>query len=124
MNFKNQTFRQSVYNALRGIKQSIGTERNLKLQLMIAALLIILGFFLKFSPMDWAIITLTSVGVLSVEMINTAIENTVDMFCQGEYHPLAKNAKDVAAGAVLMVSIGAMIIGCIIILPKIVHLIK
>ncbi len=124
MNFKNQSFSQSMSNALRGIRVSIGSERNIKMQLMIMLLLMILGFILKFSIMDWSIIILTSVVVLAVEMINTAIEFTIDMVCQGKYHPLAKDAKDIAAGAVLMISIGAVIIGAIIILPKIINLIK
>lgn len=124
MNFKNQTFLQSISNALRGIRVSIGSERNIKMQLCIMILLIILGLLLKFSAMDWVIIILTSVIVLAVEMINTAIEFTVDMVCKSEYNALAKNAKDIAAGAVLMISMGAVIIGSIIILPKIINLIK
>ena len=124
MNFKNQSFAQSVSNALRGIRVSIGSERNIKMQLSIMVLLIILGFLLKFSTTDWLVIILTSVVDLAVEMINTAIEFTVDMVCQGKYHPLAKDAKDIAAGAVLMISMGAVIIGSIIILPKIINLIK
>ena len=124
MNFKNQSFTQSVCNALSGIRVSIGSERNIKMQLSIMTLLVILGFILKFSPTDWIIIILTSVVVLAVEMINTAIEFTVDMVCQGEYHDLAKKAKDIAAGAVLMISMGSVVIGAIIILPKIINLIK
>lgn len=124
MNFKNQSFVRSVYNALRGIKLSIGSERNIKMQLTIMVLLIILGFLLKFSSMDWVVIILTSSIVLAMEMVNTAIENTVDMFCHGEFHPLAKDAKDIAAGAVLMTSLGSVVVGLIIILPKIINLIK
>ena len=124
MKFKNQSFYQSLCNALRGIKTSIGSERNLKMQLVILVLVLVLGWLLKFSSVDWMIIILTSVGVLAVEMINTAIEMTVDMFCQDEFHPLAKKAKDIAAGAVLVSSIGSLIIGSIIIIPKMINLIK
>lgn len=124
MKFKNQSFYQSVCNALRGIKTSVGSERNLKMQLVILILVVILGWLLRFSNMDWIIIILTSVGVLAVEMMNTAIETIVDMFCQNEYHPLAKKAKDIAAGAVLVVSIGSIVIGMIIIIPKMINLIK
>lgn len=124
MKFKNQSFYQSVKNACRGIKTSIVSERNLKMQLMILLLVLILGCLLKFSALDWIIIILTSVGVLAVEMINTAIEMTIDMFCHNEFNPLAKKAKDTAAGAVLIVSIGAMIIGFMIIIPKIIHMIR
>lgn len=124
MNFKNQSFPQSVKNALRGINISLGTERNIKMQLTMMVLLFILGFILRFSNTEWVVIILTSTTVLSVEMINTAIENTVDMICNGEFNPLAKNAKDIAAGAVLMVSLGSIVIGSIIILPKIINLLK
>ena len=124
MNFKNQSFAESVSHALRGIRISIGSERNIKMQLSIMVLLIILGFLLGFSNIEWIVIILTSVVVLSVEMVNTAIENTVDMVCENKYHPLAKNAKDIAAGAVLMISLGSVIIGSIIILPKLINLIK
>lgn len=124
MKFKNQSFSESISHALRGIRISIGAERNLKMQLSIMVLLIILGFILEFTNIEWAIIILTSVVVLAVEMVNTAIENTVDMFCKDEYHPLAKNAKDIAAGAVLMISIGSVVIGSLIIFPKIINLIK
>lgn len=124
MNFKNQSFLKSVENALKGIKLSIESERNIKMQLTIMVLLIILGFLLKFSSFDWLIIILTSVAVLSVEMMNTAIEYTIDIVCQGEFNPLAKKAKDIAAGAVLVISIGSAFIGAIIIIPKIINLIK
>lgn len=124
MNFKNQSFAQSISHALRGIRLSIGSERNIKAQLSIMLLLIVLGFLLKFSHTEWVIIILTCVTVLAVEMVNTAIEITVDMVCQGKYHPLAKNTKDIAAGAVLMISFGSVVIGSIIVLPKIINLIK
>ena len=105
MNFKNQSFSKSLSNALRGIRISIRSERNLKIQVTIMILLMALGFILKFSPMEWGIIALTSAIVISTEMINTAIEITVDMVCQENFNTFAKNAKDVAAGAVLIVSI-------------------
>ena len=123
MKYKNQSFNQSIKNAFRGIKISIASERNLKMQLTILILVLILGWLLKFSPLDWIIIVLTSVGVLAVEMMNTAIEMTVDMFCHNEFNLLAKKAKDIAAGAVLIVSIGAIIIGFIVIIPKIINII-
>ena len=124
MKFKNQSFYKSVCNALRGIKTSVSSERNLKIQLIMLVLVVLLGWLLKFSNLDWIIIILTSVGVLAVEMVNTSIEMTVDMFCQNEFHPLAKKAKDIAAGAVLVIAIGSMVIGSIIIIPKIINLIK
>lgn len=124
MNFKNQSFLSSLSNALRGIRISIGSERNLKMQLSIMVLLIILGIILEFSLTEWVIIVLTSVVVLATEMINTAIEITIDMVFSEEFNTYAKDAKDVAAGAVLIASIGSVIVGAIIILPKIMNLIK
>lgn len=124
MKFKNQSFYQSIKNALRGIKISTISERNLKMQLIILVLVLILGWLLKFSALDWVIVVLISVIVLAVEIINTAIEMTVDIVCKNEFNPLAKKAKDIAAGAVLVVSIGAIIIGSIVIIPKIMSIIR
>lgn len=58
--------------------------------------------------------------VIITEMINTAIEKTIDMITE-DYHPLAKTAKNVAAGAVLIASINAIIVACFILLPKLIH---
>lgn len=124
MNFKNQTFSKSVSNAFKGIRIALISERNIKIQLTMLILVAVLGWILKFSSIEWAIIILTSIGVLVAELINTSIEMTIDMFCHNEFNLLAKKAKDIAAGAVLLTSIGALIIGSVVIIPKIIAIIK
>ncbi len=124
MNFKNQSFARSIWNALKGLKWAMKTERNLKIQLGMLGLITILGWFLKFSSVDWVMIILASALVIITEMINTAIEITVDMFCHNEFNILAKKAKDIAAGAVLIGSITSVIIGAIVIIPKLINMIR
>jgi diacylglycerol kinase (ATP) len=84
-----------------------------------AVLVVIGGFVLHISQIEWFICLILFGLVMSLEMVNTAIEATVDLVTQ-ERKPLAKKAKDVAAGAVLISAIMAAIIGCIIFIPKLI----
>lgn len=74
----------------------------------------ILGCLVGLSGIEWAIISLTVFLVLVAELFNTAMEKVVDLIVEGRYHSLAKIAKDVAAGAVLLAAVNAIITGCII----------
>ena len=85
-------------------------------------LVIIMGFIFKISKIEWIICILLFVVVISEELINTTLEALVDLVMP-EINPKAKFIKDVAASAVLVSAIGAIIIGLIIFLPKIVELI-
>ena len=80
-----------------------------------------MSFILKVSIIEWGILVLVISMVLALEMINTAIERCVDLVTK-EYKELAKNAKDIAAGAVLVMSMFSVVIGIIIFLPKIMNL--
>ncbi|MBB6445988.1 undecaprenol kinase [Bacillus benzoevorans] len=84
-----------------------------------AGLVILFGLYFQLSASEWIFILLAIGGMFSLELVNTAIERTVDLVTE-EFHPLAKQAKDIAAGAVLVYAILSVIIGCIIFLPKIV----
>lgn len=81
----------------------------------------ILSFFLSLSLQEWLWILLVSFLVLVMEIWNTVIENTVDLITP-DYHPLAKKVKDMAAAAVLFTSIFSVLVGAIILVPKILHL--
>ena len=81
-------------------------------------LVIILGIVLKISRIEWIICIILFGFVISLELVNTAIETTVDLITQ-EKNPKAKIAKDVSAGAVLIDAITSAIIGLIIFVPKI-----
>lgn len=104
--------------AFEGIFSGLKTERNLKIHFSIMILVIILGIILKISKVEWMICIILFGLVISLELVNTAIENTVDLITE-EKNPKAKISKDVAAGAVLVSAISSFIIGLIIFIPKI-----
>ena len=107
--------------AFAGLKTVFKTEQNLLFDLIFGILTIIFGFILKLSMIEFVIVIICIGLVLSLELINTAIEYTVDM-AMPEIHPLAKSAKDVSAAGVLISAIMALIIGLIIYLPKFIDL--
>ena len=118
---KNNGFRAAFGNAFLGFDYAFRTERNLKIHFTVAVLVITAGALLKISALEWAIIMLTIGAVFVTEMINTAIEYTVDL-ASPEKHELARKAKDVSAGAVLIIAASSVIIGLIIFLPKLIAL--
>ena len=118
-----EKFHKSLGHALDGIEYAINHERNVKIEIFVAILVSILGFLLKITILEWLIIIITISLVLGLELVNTAIERTVDLVTK-DYYELAKNAKDVAAGAVLTVSMFSCVVGIIIFLPKIINIIK
>lgn len=97
-------------------------ERNFRLQLMIAVVAVILGVLLRFPVWKWGTLLLTIALVLTAEMINSALESLVDLV-QPQKHPLAGQAKDIAAGAVLIASIISVIIGVLLYGPPLYQLI-
>src|SRR6478609_4944606 len=97
-------FLQSFFNALKGMQASLQEQRNIKVQLFVAAITIGAGFYFKITDTEWCIILLTIALVISLEMINTAIEDLVDLVTT-EWKPHAGKIKDMAAGAVLGASI-------------------
>lgn len=108
--------------AWQGIIQSYKGEQNLKIHTFIAILVIVFGFFLRISYMEW-LVCLVLIGlVLMAEFINTAIEYTVDL-ASPEIRPLAKAAKDTASAGVLMMAMISALIGLIIFIPKIIDFI-
>lgn len=110
-------FFRSFSYAFAGIKHVVLTERNMRIHLAVALLVIICGFVFSIATYEWLVILLLIGGVFVLEMINSALERVVDLVTK-EYHPLAKHAKDIAAGAVLIYAILSVIIGVIIFLPK------
>lgn len=104
--------------AFNGIFETIKNERNIKVHIFIMFLVIILGFFLKISILEWFICIILFAIVISGELFNTAIENIVDNLMP-EKNEFARIAKDASAGAVLVLAIGSAIIGIIIFIPKI-----
>jgi len=115
---KSRTLVESFFYAISGILYAYKTQRNIKIHFMAALLIIIFSVLLKLNMIELLIVSITITLVLTAEMINTAIEAVVDMFTQ-EYHPLARVAKNVAAGAVLVSAINAVIVGYFIFYKKI-----
>jgi len=113
---------QSFGYAGRGIRYVFGTEANMKIHIVITVLVIICGVVFSISLVEWMFCLLCIGMVVGAEMINTAIENVVDL-ASPEQHPLAGKAKDIAAGAVLICAIISVIIGLLIFVPKGLHLI-
>ena len=105
--------------AIEGFISSFKTERNMKIHVFAMLIVIILGFYLKISLIEWCIIAIAISLVIGAELFNTAIETIVDMISP-EKNPKAKLAKDISAAAVLVFSIGAAIAGTIIFLPKLI----
>ena len=81
-------------------------------------LVVICGFIFHLSVMEWFICILLFALVISLELVNTAIEAVVDLCTPSEIHPLAKTAKDTAAGAVLVSAMASVIVGLMIFIPK------
>ena len=109
--------------ATEGIVSSFRTERNMKIHVLAMIIVIALSFFFKLDKVEWSLIIIAIVSVISAELFNTAIETVVDMISP-EKNPKAKLVKDIAAGAVLVVAIGAAIIGFIVFGPKVINLIN
>ncbi|PKR85106.1 diacylglycerol kinase family protein [Heyndrickxia camelliae] len=108
--------------AICGIIHGFKAEKNFKIHAAAAIMAISISFLLRISLMEWLFVILSIFGVVSLELVNSAIERVVDLAAPG-YHPLAKQAKDLAAGAVLVYSIMSVIIACVIFIPKFAHLI-
>ncbi|WP_394137497.1 diacylglycerol kinase family protein [Cytobacillus oceanisediminis] len=105
--------------AFAGIKSAVKKEKNLQIHLVISAAVILLGIMLAISRLEWIMVLFAIGGMLSLELMNTAVERVVDLATE-DYHPLAKQAKDIAAGAVFIYAALSVIIGAIIFLPKII----
>lgn len=114
----NKNFMEACNNAVNGIIYATTTQSNIKKQLIIAVIVMVLSLFYSFTTAEFLCLTFAVFLVIFAELINTAIETVVDLYTD-QYHPKAKIAKDVAAGAVLVCAITASIIGLIIFLPKI-----
>lgn len=104
--------------ALEGIRVSFINEKNIRFHLFFSVFVIVFGIIFNLTQTEWMLIFFAIAGMIVVEMINTAIERVVDLVTD-QYHPLAKQAKDIAAGAVLIYAILSVVIGMIIFIPKI-----
>ena len=109
-------FIKSFGYAIQGIVTAM-REQNFRFHVLSDVIVMITGLFTGLSIIEWIIIVLVITLVIGAEMFNTAIERVVDLVSP-DYHPLAKQAKDIAAAAVLVFAACSVIIGMLIFLPK------
>jgi len=110
-------FFRSFAFAGQGVWYVVRTQRNMRVHLLAGAAAIVAGLVLRIGAADWACV-LTAIGlVLTAETLNTVVEALTDL-CTDEFHPLAKIAKDAAAGAVLIASAAALGVGLAVFLPR------
>lgn len=103
--------------AIQGIRDAIKSEPNLSVHLLFGLVAIILGYFMKLTNPEMAILLLTIFVVIILEMVNTAIEKIVDLHSLKKSE-LARQIKDISAGVVFLASILAIIVGSFLFLPK------
>ena len=111
-------FTESFNHAVDGISYTANHERNFRIELCFAIGVTIASYLFKVTIIEWCILVITIGIVLALEIINTAIERSVDLVTK-QYAELAKIAKDASAGAVLVMSFVSVIIGVLIFLPRI-----
>ena len=119
--WKSKNFIEALKNTINGIKYSIKTQNNLRIELVIAVIVITASIILKLSKIEFAIVIMIIFLVLFAELINTAIEETINLITE-DYNEKAKIVKDISAGAVTIVSISSIIIGIIIFSDKIIKI--
>ncbi len=113
---RSPSFWRSLGYAFEGILHTVRTQRNARIHLVILSLVILAGLGFRLSRWEWTAIALVSGLVLSLETMNSAIENLVD-HVQPDYHYQAKIVKDAAAGAVLLAAFTSVVVGVLIFLP-------
>jgi diacylglycerol kinase (ATP) len=104
--------------AAAGVTYAFNTQRNFRIHCIMGTLAISIGALLQLTGVEMAVICITSGLVLTLELLNTAIESVVDLTVQQTYHELAKIAKDCAAGAVLISAFASVLVGVCLIAPK------
>ncbi|MEN6350021.1 MAG: diacylglycerol kinase family protein [Syntrophomonas sp.] len=119
---KEHSFANSFFHALNGIVYVFHNERNMKIHAVAALAAIGLGCVFHLGRVEWGMLFITIFFVLAAETINTALEKTVDLITV-EFQPLARLAKDMAAGAVLLSAINAIIMAFVIFGPHFLNLI-
>lgn len=117
--WKNRDVISSLEFALTGIFTAFKEEKNMRSHVLSAVAAIIAGLIFRISAAEWLFLLLSIFLVIAFEIMNSAVENVVDLASDYHFSMRAKNAKDMAAGAVLVVSGFAVVTGLIIFVPKI-----
>lgn len=120
--YKKQNFSNTFRNARKGVRLTLKSERNLRIHLFIAILVLITAYCFNFSITKFCILLLTISSVVCAEMFNSAIEFSLDAIFHNKYSRMVGMAKDIAAGAVMVVTIIAVMIGVLLFVPPLIGL--
>ena len=110
---RHPSFRRSFLFALQGFRTALRQERNIKVMLAGGAFAVAMGLILRIDAVSWAIVLVCCGMVIAAQLLNTAIETVVDLVSP-EFHPLAGQAKDIAAAASWVLSLTAAVVGVIV----------
>ena len=112
--YKSQGFRNTFKNARKGFRLVVKSERNLRVHLIVASLVIAMGFVFQFTGVEFCIALIAIANVIVAEMLNTAIEFALDSIYHNKYSKMVGMAKDISAGAVMFATFISAIIGFIL----------
>ena len=115
-----RSFRESLSFALAGIRYTWETQRNFRLHVLTGSLILILSYFMRLTSGELLLVGSAIFLVLIMELLNTALETTVDLVTQ-EFHPLAFVAKNLGAAAVLLAAVYALLVGVVVFGRRIVN---
>ena len=114
--YKAPGFGGTYRNALKGVRIALKSEKNVRIHFVVALLVVTVGIILKFTPIEFSILLIAIAIVIIAEMVNSAIEFSLDAIFHNRYSKLVGMAKDIAAGAVMIatfisISIGILLFG-------------
>lgn len=107
----------SLKAALAGVSHLLRTQPNAWIELAAVSVVAGAGWWLRINAIEWALVALSVALVLALEAVNTAVEATVDLVSP-HHHPLAKIAKDAAAGALVLAVLGSLVVAIVVFGPK------
>jgi len=112
---------RSFQYAIRGIVELLRSQHNARIHALATICVVVFGFLLGVSALEWCALILAVVAVWSAEALNTALEFLCDVVSP-EFHPLVAKAKDVSAAGVLLTAIGAAVVGLLVLGPHLLNL--
>ena len=119
--FKQQGLRNTFKNARKGLRLAIRAEKNIRIHFCVGILVLIIAGMLGFETANMCILLLTIGMVITAEMLNSAIEFSLDAMFHNRYSRLVGMAKDISAGAVMFITVIAILIGLLLFIPEIVY---
>ncbi len=122
--YQSQNFIKSAQHASNGLYLAFRTQKNFRKHILIAIFVLVLAFFLHAKVLEIAIIVATNTFVLVAELVNSVIEYVMDAYYKNKYSILAKFAKDISAGAVLLCAASSAIIAAILLTPRLINFFK